>query len=125
MVDALSAIAGNAYSGYNFPESAQKSEPAGQTGGGVDSTESLPAVYDPYDLDGDGVLSYSEYQAYLEAMGLISYSSSITLDTDESQTISADSAKAAYQLNSGSSRQGLYGSEIQGTSTYTPIDIMV
>ena len=124
MVDALSAIAGNAYSGYNFPAKTQNSEPAGQTGGSVDTTNSLSSVYDPYDLDGDGVLSYSEYQAYLEAMGLLQSLSSITLDPGESQTVSAETAKAAYHMNAGSSRTSNLSGQTSGTGTYTPVDLM-
>ena len=122
MVDALSAISGNVYSGYDFPAKTQNSKPIGQAGG---STDSLPAVYDPYDLDGDGELSYSEYQAYLEAMGLLQSSSLIALDTGELQTVPADIAKAAYQVNAGNGVPGLYGAETQGTGTYTPISIIV
>lgn len=102
MVDSIGTIAGSAYSGYSYPVQAQEDMSAGQTGSSTSAaTESLPAVYQPYDLNGDGVLSYSEYQAYLEAMGLVSSSSSTTSDTGETQTVSADTAKAAYQMNSG------------------------
>ena len=124
MIDALSAIAGNAYSGYDFPAKVQENVSAGRTGSSG-STGSLPAVYDPYDLDGDGELSYSEYQAYLKAMGFISFTSSITIETNESRIVFPDMAIAAYQMNATSSQAGSYSSENQGNGIYTPINIIV
>ena len=124
MVDALSAIAGNSYSGYDVPVKVQNNASVGRTDRSG-STDSLPAVYDPYDLDGDGELSYSEYQAYLKAMGFISFTSSITIETNESRIVFPDMAIAAYQMNATSSQAGSYSSENQGNGIYTPINIIV
>ena len=124
MVDALSAITGNAYSGYDVSVKVQDNVSVGRTVRSG-STDSLAAVYDPYDLDGDGELSYSEYQAYLRAMGFISFSSSVTLETDGSRTVFPDLALAAYQANALSSQAGSHGSEKQGNGIYTPISMIV
>lgn len=117
VVNALGAV--SEYSGYQLPEKMQKSLTAGLTG----KTGSVSAI-DPYDLNGDGVLSYEELQAYLEAMGLIPSSSSFTLETDLIRTTSTDMAMAAYQISAGSGT-GMTGIDMTGTFTYTPIDIMV
>ena len=124
MVDALSAIAGNSYSGYDVPVKVQNNASVGRSDRSG-SMDSLSAVYDPFDLDGDGELSYSEYQAYLRAMGFISFSSSVTMETYESRIVLPDMALAAYHANASSSQPGSYSSENQGNGTYTPISILV
>lgn len=124
MVDVLSAIAGNSYNGYDVPVKAQNNASAGRTDRSG-STKSLPAVYDPYDLDGDGELSYSEYLAYLKAMGFLSFSSLSTIETNGSRIVFPDMALAAYQANAAGSQAGSSSSETQGNVAYTPISIIV
>ncbi len=126
MIDALGAV--NEISTYKLPEDSQKVVSAGSTVTGRSGVTGGVSATDPYDLNGDGVLSYDELMAYLEAMGLLQTASSTELELGDSGTVSADTATAAYRVHAGS-REGSnlpgLSREMAGESSYTPIDLMV
>lgn len=117
MIDAIGSS--HEYSVYQLPEGLHKIASADTSG-----TAKKVSAIDPYDLNGDGILSYEELQEYLEAMGLIPSSSSFTLEADHVRITSTDMAMAAYQISAGSGT-GITSIQMSGTYTYTPIDMRV
>ncbi len=98
--------------------------PSGSSEAGS-STTSANSILSKYDTNGDGVLSASELQAYLDDIG--STSSTSSTDSTNSSSLNSLVAKAlsAYASSQASSLQNLFQTITGSTDDYTSINYSV
>jgi Ca2+-binding EF-hand superfamily protein len=99
--------------------------PPSETSETTSSTSSATSVLSKYDTNGDGVLSTSELQAYLD--DIASTNSKTSTDSSSSASLNSFVAKAlsAYASNQATSLQNLFQSLTGSTEDYTSISYSV
>jgi Ca2+-binding EF-hand superfamily protein len=114
--------------GISAPQNAGMAPPPPPPSGSSEtssSTTSANSILSKYDTNGDGVLSASELQAYLDDIS----STSSTSSTDSSSSTSLNSlvakALSAYASNQATSLQNLFQSLTGSTDDYTSINYSV